>query len=197
MPGQRILLADGDRLILSTLGQGLRDAGYQVSLAADGNTAVTHSAAIQPELAILDIRLPGISGLEVARLISQHKKIPFIILSASDDKEDIKLAAELGAMGYLIKPQDIVQIVPMIETVLARAAELSELHISSDPSRIVTARVISTAMGVIMERHKVPRDVAFDILRKYARSERRKIKEIAEEIAAASDALSAPRKFLP
>ena len=100
-------------------------------------------------------------------------------------------------MGYLVKPQDIVQIVPMIETVLARAAELSELHISADPSRIVTDRVISTAVGVIMERHKVHRDIAFDILRKHARSERRRIKEIAEEIAAASDTLNEPRKFLP
>jgi len=199
MPGHRILLADDDRLILSTLGQGLRDAGYDILEATDGKAAVHLCETTPPELAILDIRMPGLSGVEAACLIRQNGEVPFIFLSAYGDKDVVKLAVEVGALAYLVKPVDIPQIVPTIEAALARAAELAELRKSERTltSALETSRETSMAVGLIMERYRVNRDMAFKILRQYARSERLKIKQIAGDLLSAADTLSIPHEFLP
>jgi len=199
MPGHRILLADDDRLILSTLGQGLRDVGYDILEATDGKAAVHLCETTPPELAILDIRMPGLSGVEAACLIRQNGEVPFIFLSAYGDKDVVKLAVEVGALAYLVKPVDIPQIVPTIEAALARAAELAELRKSERTltSALETSRETSMAVGLIMERYRVNRDMAFKILRKYARSERLKIKQIAGDLLSAADTLSIPHEFLP
>ena len=200
MSAHRLLLADDDRLILSTLGQGLRDAGYEILEAMDGKAAVQLCETAHPELAILDVRMPGMSGLEAAYLIrSKNIDVPFIFLSAYGDKDVVKLAVEEGALGYLIKPMDVPQIVPAIEAALARAAEISELRKSerSLTSALESNRETSMAIGLIMERYRVNRADAFSILRQYARSERRKIKQVAEDLLAAADTLSIPQRFLP
>ena len=114
MPGHRLLIADDDRLILSTLGQGLRDAGYEILEASDGKAAVHLCEPAQPALAVLDVRMPGMSGVEAAHLIRQNTDIPIMFLSAYGDMEIVKLAIEEGALGYLVKPVDITQIVPAI-----------------------------------------------------------------------------------
>ena len=199
MPSHRIVLADDDRLILSTLGQGLRDAGYEILEATDGNAAVHLCETTNPELAILDVRMPDLSGVEAARLIHQKTNVPFIFLSAYGEKEIVKLAVEEGALGYLIKPVDVPQIVPAIEAALARAAELAELRDSMQnlTSALETSRETSMAVGLIMERYRVNRAMAFNILRQHARSERRNVKQIAEDLLSASDTLNILHQFLP
>lgn len=199
MTTHRILLADDDRLILSTLGQGLRDAGYEILEATDGKAAVHVCETAQPELAILDIRMPGMSGVEAAHLIRERTATPFIFLSAYGDKEVVQLAVQEGALAYLVKPVDIPQIVPTIEAALARAAELSELRHATDSlsSALKMNRETSMAVGLIMERYRVTRDVAFEILRQYARSERLKVNQLASSLLNAVEGLSIPSDFLP
>lgn len=199
MSSHRIVLADDDRLILSTLGQGLRDAGYEILEATDGKAAVHLCETAHPELAILDVRMPGLTGVEAARLIRQKTSVPFIFLSAYGEKEIVKLAVEEGALGYLIKPVDVPQIVPAIEAALARAAELSELRDSMHnlTSALETSRETSMAVGLIMERYRVNRDMAFHVLRQHARAQRRNIKQIAEDLLNASDTLNILHQFLP
>jgi len=199
MSAHRLLLADDDRLILSTLGQGLRDAGYEILEATDGKAAVHICEISQPDLAILDIRMPGMSGVEAARLIREKTQTPFIFLSAYGDKEVVQLAVQEGALAYLVKPVDIPQIVPTIEAALARSAELSELRQSADnlSSALETNRETSMAVGLIMERYRVGRDTAFKILRNYARSERLKLNQLAANLLSAAETLSIPPQFLP
>ena len=199
MSAHRLLLADDDRLILSTLGQGLRDAGYEILEATDGKAAVHICEISQPDLAILDIRMPGMSGVEAARLIREKTQTPFIFLSAYGDKEVVQLAVQEGALAYLVKPVDIPQIVPTIEAALARSAELSELRQSADnlSSALETNRETSMAVGLIMERYRVNRDMAFKILRQYARSERLKLNQLAANLLSAAETLSIPPQFLP
>jgi AmiR/NasT family two-component response regulator len=198
MPGHRILIADDDRLILSTLALGLQDAGYEVLEATDGEAAVHICETLQPELAILDMRMPGMSGVEAARLIRQKTTVPFIFLSAYGDNEVVQLAVQEGALAYLVKPVDIPQIVPTIEAALARAAELAELRQSTHnlSSALDNNRETSMAVGLIMERYRVDRDSAFKILRQYARSERLKISELAAKLLTSADTLSIPPRFL-
>jgi len=199
MSAHRLLLADDDRLILSTLGQGLRDAGYEILEATDGKAAVHICEISQPDLAILDIRMPGMSGVEAARLIREKTQTPFIFLSAYGDKEIVQLAVQEGALAYLVKPVDIPQIVPTIEAALARSAELAELRTSTHnlSSALETNRETSMAVGLIMERYRVTRDTAFKILRHYARAERLKLNQLAANLLSAAETLSIPPQFLP
>jgi len=199
MSAHSLLLADDDRLILSTMGQGLRDAGYQILEATDGEAAVRICERSHPDLAILDIRMPGMSGVEAAHLIREKTKTPFIFLSAYGDKEVVQLAVQEGALAYLVKPVDIPQIVPTIEAALARAAELTELRTSTHnlSSALDTNRETSMAVGLVMERYRVSRDTAFKILRKYARSERLKLNQLAADLLNAAETLSIPSQFFP
>lgn len=199
MPAHRILIADDDRLILSTLGQGLRDAGYEIYEATDGKAAVHICETLNPELAILDMRMPGMSGVEAAHLIRQETTVPFIFLSAYNDKEVVQLAVQEGALAYLVKPVDIPQIIPTIEAALARAAELDELRRSTQnlSSALETNRETSMAIGVIMERYRLNREQGFKALRQYARSERVKINDLAAELLSSVETFNIPREFLP
>lgn len=199
MTGHQLVVADDDRLILSTLGQGLRDAGYEVLEATDGEAAVHLCEAQEPDLAVLDIRMPGMSGVEAARLIRERTEVPFLFLSAYGDKEIVQLAVEQGALGYLVKPVDVPQVVPAIETALARAKELDTLRKSEHhlASALKTGREISMAVGLIMERYRLSRSTAFEVLRRYARSEQLKINQLASTLLDGAEALSIPSQFFP
>ena len=192
MTAHRILIADDDRLILSTLGQGLRDAGYEVLEASDGKAAVHLCETAQPELAVLDMRMPGLSGIEAARLIRERTKVPFIFLSAYGEHDIVRLAVKEGALGYLVKPVDIPQIVPAIEAALARGADIS--HLRESEQNLITSleanRVTSIAVGLIMERYHLDRNTAFEQLRQIARSRQVKVRQVAEELLRAADSLN-------
>jgi response regulator NasT len=178
-----IVLADDDRLILSTLGRGLRNEGYEVFEAEEGETAVALCKEKRPALALLDLRMPGVSGLEAARRLRTETDVPFLFLSAYGDTEAVQQATEEGALGYLVKPIDLPQIIPSIEAALARAADIrdlkeSEYHLNR---ALAQGRQTSVAVGVIMERHRLTERQAFDLLRNRARSQRRKVIEVAQE----------------
>ena len=112
---QKILVVDDDLVVLATISMGLRQAGYQVLQVDSGELAVQICKREAPELAILDIRMPGMSGFEVAEILRKKSKTPFIFLSAYSDEESVKSAKELGALGYLVKPVEIKHLVPAIE----------------------------------------------------------------------------------
>jgi two-component system, response regulator PdtaR len=121
------LLADDDRLVLATLTEGLRRAGYTVLDAAGGDEAIRLACEHKPDLAILDMRMPGRDGLAVARWLCEHTDCPFLFLSAYGDTEVVSAAVQAGALGYLVKPLDVQQILPSIEAALNRGRELRAL----------------------------------------------------------------------
>jgi response regulator NasT len=188
----RLLLVDDDRLILATLSDGLLSAGYEVVTAASAAEALAHVSKDQFDLAVLDIRMPGMDGIELGRRLREHTSVPFVYLSAYGDTELVRDATEHGALGYLLKPLDIPQIVPTIEAALARAREIAGLKDSE--GRLSTALTVEQktrmAVGVLMERLKLERQAAFELLRQRARSERRKVIEVADEILAAVEMLN-------
>lgn len=190
----RLLLVDDDRLILATLGDGLRKAGYLVETAASGAEALDAVASAVFDLAILDVRMPGMDGIELSCMLRESTTVPFLFLSAYGDVDLVRRAAANGALGYLVKPSDVPQIVPAVEAALARAREIAELRATE--TRLNVALQIEqktrTAVGLLMERHGLSRQQAFDALRNQARSQRRKIIDVAEEIIAAAELLNAP-----
>lgn len=190
---KRLLLLDDDRLVLATLGEGLRQAGYRVTTASSVEEAEEVLAAGGIDLAILDVRMPGLSGIDLAwRLHDANNDVPFIFLTAYSDEELVEQASEAGAMGYVVKPADPDRLVPAIEAAFARAADVRKLRETG--RQLQTAldadRDVSLAIGILMERRRLGRQDAFELLRGQARTERRKLIDLAREVVLAVEKMN-------
>jgi response regulator NasT len=187
-----ILLVDDDRLVLSTLSRGLTGAGYSVSTAesADDAEAILASGE-RPDLAILDVNMPGRSGLELAERLRSFDHIPFMLLSAYSDQEIVDKATAIGALGYLVKPVDTPQLLPAIKSALARAEDIQNLRTTGRQLQVAlnNEREISIAIGITMVQYRLDRKAAFELLRKTARSQNRKLAELAADVINASETL--------
>jgi len=183
-------VVDDDRLVLAALAEGLRGAGYRVTGTASGKDALGLVAHDVPDLALLDVRMSGMTGIELGGKL-RELGIPFLFLSAYGDQEIVRQAAEEGALGYLVKPLDIQQIVPSIEAALARGGDLRKLR--ENEAQLNTAlagsREISMAVGLLMMRDRLNRNQAFGLLRANARSQRRPIAELAKELLTSAENL--------
>ncbi len=190
---KRLLLLDDDRLVLATLGEGLRQAGYHVTTASSVEEAEDILAEGGIELAILDVRMPGLSGIDLAwRMHDANSDVPFIFLTAYSDEELVEQASEAGAMGYVVKPADPDRLVPAIEAAFARAHEVRRLRETG--RQLQTAldadRDVSLAIGIMMERRRLSRQEAFEVLRSQARAERRKLIDLAREVVLAVEKIN-------
>lgn len=193
----KLLIADDDRLVLATLAEGLRRAGHTVLEAANGEEAIRLACEHQPDLAILDMRMPGRDGLDVAHWLREHTRVPFLFLSAYGDADVVDAAVQTGALGYLVKPLDVQQILPSIDAAMMRGRELNALleEEAQLSAALRLSRQTSMAVGILMARHNLNERDAFDRLRAQARSQRRKISDLAGELVhvAESKAVRAER----
>jgi response regulator NasT len=199
MMGKRILLVDDDSLVLAGLALGLKGEGYQVTTAGDGGQALAAVAEADYDLAVVDIRMPDMSGIELAARFRHEGGPPVMFLSAFSDKEAVSAALAEGGLGYVVKPVDIVQLVPAIEAALARARDLRALLDITEQlhQALAGGRNTSTAIGVLMERHSLGQEAAFNRLRTAARSRGCKVEALAARLVEASDLLNslvAPEK---
>ena len=181
MKQDTILVADDDIFTLTSITSGLSDAGYQVVSAQDGKTAVQLGLLEQPDLALLDIRMPGMTGIEAARELKQRGNISTLFLSAYSDHDVVEVATREGALGYLVKPVNIQQLIPAIETALKRSAELQQLQKKESEllGAISRNREISVAVGIYMQRFAADEQNAFDAIRCFARFKRLKLANLA------------------
>lgn len=191
----RILVVDDDRLVLSTLTMGLEKAGFATLRAASGEEAVQVCQQQRPDLIVMDIRMPGISGIEAVQRIHASVEVPVIFLSAYDDAEIVEQAIGQGGMGYLVKPVEVHQLIPVIRAALARATDLSQLKTTEVQLSwaLAAERNTSIAIGILMERRKLNAAEAYELLRSQARPNRRKLAEVAKEIVDSTEALNTPR----
>lgn len=191
--GRNLLLVDDDSLVLATISRGLESAGYVVRTAQSVCEANDILSAYRPDLALLDIRMGAQGGFDLARILRDKYAIPFVFLSAYDDAETVEEATELGAVGFLVKPVDIPQITPTIEAALKRGSDLARLRSTGRQleQALDQQRGVSVAIGILMERHRWSRVEAELRLRDTARSQRRKMVDLAESIVFATDVLAA------
>lgn len=189
---RKILIVDDDRVILNILAEGLRELGYEVSTSVSGVDALKLVREAVHDLAILDMRMPEMSGLELARVLKTENLASFVFLSAFGDENDVRDASEAGALGYLVKPVDIPQLVPFIEAAMARGREIDMLRNTTDQLQqaLRVEQKTRTAVGIIMERKGLDRQEAFELLRARARAQRRKIGEVADELIAALEGMN-------
>ena len=180
----RILIVDDDRLVLSALAIGLETFGYVVSKVGSGEQALEILDTVKPDLIVMDVCLPGISGVEAARQIWQKRDIPVIFLSAYEDPQTVRDAVALGGMSYLVKPITVNQLVPVIESALARASDIAKLKEQEEnlAAALQQSREISVAIGVLMERHDLTAEGAFETLRSHARNTQRKTSDVAKDV---------------
>lgn len=178
-------------MVLAALAEGLRGAGYRVTGASSGEDAIGFAGRDAPDLALLDVRMPGMSGIELGTRL-RERAIPFLFLSAYGDQDIVRQAAEEGALGYLVKPLDIQQIVPSIEAALARAVEIRKLRESEAQlnAALAGSREISMVVGLLMQRDCLDRTKAFELLRRHARSQRRPVAEVAGELLTSAEKLN-------
>lgn len=187
-----LLLVDDDRLILATLSGGLRDAGYQVTTAESADDAeALLTSGLRPDLALVDVRMPGRDGLELAERLRDLDHIPFLMLSAYSDAQTVERASGIGALGYMVKPLDMVQIKPSVEAALQRARELDGLRQARTQLQqaLDGDRDINVATGITMMQYRLTRAAAFELLRSSARSQRRKLAELAHEVIQLCDTM--------
>lgn len=187
-----ILLVDDDRLILSTLGIGLRRAGYNVREANSCAAALELVRSGHFDIAILDIGMPDMSGTELAGLLLTDHDLPAMFLSAYSNYDIVDDAVAKGGLGYVVKPIDVPQLIPALEAALARARDLRALlkQKSQLEQALGSGRDTSTAVGILMERRGLTRQTAFDTLRAHARSCGVRIEAVAKDLVDALEKLN-------
>ncbi len=193
-----ILVVDDNRLVLATLTDGLAQAGYRVIDADNGDDAILLAREHRPDLALLDIRMEGKSGFDVAQYLRNQCRMPFMFLSAFSDEETVAQVEALGAIAYLVKPLDIGQIVPAVEAAFAHLeAERREARAGEAPPRPGGAgdeplpALVAMAAGVLMHRHSLRREEALERLGRLAAADGCSIGEEAERLLEAVERLAA------
>jgi len=188
----KILVVDDDRLVLATLTHGLSQAGYEVIDADNGDDAILLAREHRPDLALLDIRMEGMSGFDVAAYLREYLQLPFMFLSAFADEDTVAKVKALGAVAYLVKPLDIHQIVPAVEAAFAKRGERSAAAERPAGSGEILAQVVPLAVGILMHRYSLSRDEALARLQKLAAHETRPLPEQALRLIEAVELLALP-----
>jgi response regulator NasT len=189
-----LMVVDDDRLVLATLVAGLRQAGFDVIEADNGDDAILLARKHKPRLAILDMRMQGKSGMDVARYLAANTDTGFMFLSAFGDSDIVEEATRMGALGYLVKPLDVRQIVPAVRAALARASERRESPMQAPAPTAAMSRDEHIAIGILMERLRLDYDRALAALRSQAQSEAKAVGELASNMVEAANRLNSIRR---
>lgn len=191
MDGVRVLIAEDEALIRLDLGELLTEAGYAVVAAvADGRAALAAATVHSPEVALVDIRMPGEDGLSVARQLSR-RGIAVVMVTAHSTPDVIAEASDAGALAYLVKPVSARELPAAIEVARARQAELSGLavEVTRLTEALAARRTIDRAKAVL-QRTGLSEDQAFSLLRRQAMDTRATIGEIAQRVLDAAAGVS-------
>jgi response regulator NasT len=189
-PALRVLIAEDETIIRLDLRDVLERAGHEVCAEArDGEEAVALAQSEQPELAILDVKMPRLDGIEAARRILAERPIPIVMLTAYGQEELVARAVEAGVFGYLVKPFRETDLLPAIQTARARHAELEAMRDEAESlaEALATRKVVERAKGVLMEREGLSENDAFVRLRRASQSSGRPLRVVAEAVIATFD----------
>ena len=183
----RIVLAEDEAIIRLDLRETLQEEGYEVvGDVGRGDKAIELVRELKPDVAIFDIKMPGISGIEAAKIVSKEKICPVVMLTAFSQREIIEEARDAGALAYLVKPFQKTDLVPAIELAIARFAEMRALSGEVDAlgAQLEVRKLIDRAKGVLIDNYKLSESDSFLFIQRLAMSERKKMGEIAERIIA-------------
>jgi AmiR/NasT family two-component response regulator len=183
----RVVIAEDEAIIRLDLKEILQEEGYDVvGETGRGDEAVELVRQHNPDLAILDIKMPGLDGLSAAREIAQERRAAVLILTAFSQRNLIEEARDAGALAYLVKPFQRSELIPAIEVALGRFREMRALEqeVQAAEDRLETRKIIDRAKGILMDRHGMKEQDAFSWLQRRAMSERITLKVIGERVIA-------------
>ncbi|MHB8681921.1 MAG: ANTAR domain-containing response regulator [Acidimicrobiales bacterium] len=190
--GKRVVIAEDEAIIRLDLKEILESEGYEVvGETGRGDEAVELVGTHHPDLAILDVKMPGLDGIEAARRISAEHRTAVLILTAFSQRNLIEDARDAGVAAYLVKPFQRNELIPAIEVAIARfeehrAIEDEHARLSSEVAsledKLETRRLVDRAKGVLMDKHGLGEAEAFAFVQKTAMSRRTRMQEIAREV---------------
>jgi len=178
----RIVIAEDEAIIRLDLRETLEEEGYEV--VADtgrGDTAIELVRQHQPDVAIFDIKMPGMDGLDAARVVSSEKICPVVMLTAFSQREVIEQARDAGALAYLVKPFQKTDLVPAIELAIGRFLEIKTLSGERDAldEQLELRKLLDRAKGLLIDQHSLTEQAAFDFIQKMAMSKRMRMRDVA------------------
>ena len=186
----RILIAEDETIIRLDVRTLLEKAGHQVvAEARDGQEAVALAEEHDPELIVMDVRMPHMDGIEAARQITDRKPVPIVMLTAYAEQDLVTRASEAGAFAYLVKPFREVDLLPALDTARARFEELSALrNEAADLAEALASRkAVERAKGILMQKDGIDEAEAFRRIRAASQKTGRTMRVVAEALIATFD----------
>ena len=183
----RILVAEDETIIRLDLRALLEQAGFDVcGEARDGIEAVELARELEPDIAVMDVKMPRLDGIEAARRILEERPIPIVMVTAYGQDEIVSRAVEAGVFGYLVKPFREQDVVPAIQTARARFAELEEVRGEAESlaDALAARKAIERAKGVLMAKEGLTEQEAFERLRRASQMSGKPLKVVAEALIA-------------
>jgi response regulator NasT len=183
----RVVIAEDEAIIRLDLKEILEEEGYEVvGETGRGDEAVELVKEHGPDLAILDIKMPGLDGLSAAREIAGERRAAVLILTAFSQRNLIEEARDAGALAYLVKPFQRSELIPAIEVALGRFKEMRALEqeVQAAEDRLETRKVVDRAKGILMDKHGMKEHDAFSWMQRRAMSERVTLKAVGAQIIA-------------
>ena len=193
--GARVVLAEDEAIIRLDLKETLEEEGYEVvGETGRGDEAVALVKDHEPDIAILDIKMPGLDGLSAAREITAERRAAVLILTAFSQRDLIEQARDAGALAYLVKPFQRSELVPAVEVALGRFKEMRalEAEVRGLEDQLDTRRLVDRAKGVLMDRHGLSEGEAFAFIQRTAMRERLTMKAVAKRVIDGELAPEAP-----
>lgn len=189
LAGLRIVIAEDEAIIRLDLKEMLIELGHTVvGEAWTGEMALKLAEELRPDLAILDIKMPGMSGLEVAQQITSAGICPVVMLTAYSQRSLVEEAIRAGAMAYLVKPFNKSDLMPAIEVARSRYVEAKELEgqVKDLEERLETRKLVERAKGVLMRDHGLNESEAFRAIQKWSMDRQLTLKQVAETVLSSS-----------
>jgi len=181
----RVIIADDESIIRMDLREMLTNLGYLVvGEAGDGRSAVSLARELRPDVAILDIKMPDMDGIEAARILTEEKIAPVVLLTAYSQRDLVERAKEAGVVGYITKPMRESDLTPAIEVAMARFSEFRALEreVGDLKQALETRKLVDRAKGILMDTQGLTEAEAFRKIQKMSMNKRRPMKEVAEAI---------------
>jgi AmiR/NasT family two-component response regulator len=181
----RVIIADDESLIRMDLREMLTNLGYLVvGEVGDGRSALNLARELRPDIVLMDIRMPDMDGIEAAKVLTEERVAPVLLLSAYSDQEYVQRAQQAGVTGYLVKPFRESDLAPAIEVALARFSEFRavEREVGDLKEALETRKAVDRAKGILMDTQGLTETEAFRKIQKMSMDNRKSMRTVADAI---------------
>jgi response regulator NasT len=186
----RLVIADDESIIRMNLKETLVGLGYLVvGEAGDGVSVINVARELKPDLVLMDIKMPKLDGIQAARILTEEKIAPVLLLTAYSDRDLVDRAKDAGVVNYVVKPFREAELLPAIEIAMARYQEFLEMdkQISDLKETLDTRKIVERAKGILMDTQGLKEAEAFRKIQQLSMNTRKSMKEIAQAILLANE----------